>query len=189
MKRSGGDRPLIEIEASATGRRLAWETQNNYLAMLDDVMAWSLKERLIPDNVASDIPPLAKRDAAETQRLPCRVTELQEIFNAPIFTGCVDDELGFYKPGPDIIRRSRYWLPIIALFTGMRMGEILQLPPGHIRRSQAGTDFIVLTRNMKLKTENAAREMPLHPALHSFGFVEWVEERRKGSVAPLLPPR
>jgi hypothetical protein len=63
------------------------------------------------------------------------------------------------------------------------MGET-PIAPGHIRRSQAGTDFIVLTRNMKLMTENAAREIPLHPALHSFGFVEWVEERRKGSVAP-----
>jgi integrase len=187
MKRGDADRPLIEIaEANVSGRRLAWETQNNYLAMLDDVMAWSLKERLIPDNVASDIPPLAKRDAAEAQRLPFQSGELQKIFNAPIFTGCADDELGFSKPGPNIIRRSRYWLPLVALFTGMRMGEILQLTPSHVRRSEAGTHFIVLTRDMKLKTENAAREIPLHPSLQSFGFVAWVEERRKAGAALLF---
>ena len=65
------------------------------------------------------------------------------------------------------------------------MGEILQLTPGHVRRSAKGTSFLVLTRDMKLKTGSAEREVPIHPELVKLGFLRWVEERRR-SGADLL---
>ncbi len=137
-------------DANRSGRTLAWETQSTYLKMLSDVMAWAVRERLIADNVAERISPLKIRQTGEARRLPFSASELQSIFSAPLFTGCVDDERRFSKPGANVIRRSRYWLPLIALFTGMRMGEILQLTPDHIRKSVKGTPFLVLTRDMKL---------------------------------------
>lgn len=164
--------------SNRTSNRLSWETQSNYLKMLSDLMAWAVRERLIFDNVAEKIVPRAVREPAETQRLPFSTTELKAIFNAPIYTGCVDDKRGFAKPGESIIRGSRYWLPLLALYTGMRMGEILQLSPSHIRTSEKGTPFIVLTRDMLLKTDNAEREIPIHPELVRLGFIEWVGARR-----------
>lgn len=168
-------------EANKSERQLAWETQNSYLRMADDLFGWLVKERLIGDNPAIGIIPLRKREAAETQRLPFDATELEAIFNAPIYTGCVDDENGFAKPGPNIIKRSRYWVPLLALYSGMRMGEILQLTPGHIRRSATGTDYIVLTRDMVLKSDAAEREIPVHPVLLRLGFLDWVEQNFNNS--------
>lgn len=186
-KQKGRARSLAKIaEANADGRTLAWETQNNYLKMMDDLMGWAVKERLVPDNVAHDIPPLKKREAAENQRLPFLSDELASIFAQPIFTGCLDDERGYAKPGPNVIRRSRYWLPLVALFMGMRMGEILQLTTGHIRVSRAGNPFIVLTRDMRLKTDSAEREIPVHPMLQRLGFLDWVDARRQAGKHDLF---
>lgn len=175
-----GKRSMVKIaEANRSGRTLAWETQSTYLKMLSDLMAWALRERLIGDNVAEQISPLKVRKPAETQRLSFSKDELRAMFSAPLFTGCVDDERRFSKRGTNLVRRSRYWLPLLALFTGMRMGEILQLSPAHVRKSPRGTPFIVLTRDMKLKTVSAEREVPIHPELVKLGFLEWVDERHR----------
>lgn len=182
-KSSQKNLPLDRIaQSNKTGKSLAWETQKNYLKMLSNLLEWARKERLVSDNVADGLVPQKRREAAETARLPFNGTELSAIFSAPVFTGCVDDQHGFAKPGPNIIKRSRYWLPLLALFTGMRMGEILQLTPDHIRQSATGTNFIALTRDMTLKTDSAMREIPLHPELERLGFVEWVNEQRDASV-------
>lgn len=186
-KRATGKRTLEQIAASnKTGATLAWETQNNYLRMADNLFGWMVKERLIPDNPASGISPLRRRAAPETQRLPFNPGELQSIFSAPLYTGCVDDEHRFSRVGPNIVRRSRYWVPLLALFTGMRMGEVLQLTPDHVRRSAQGTNFIVLTRDMKLKTDGAEREIPIHPELERMGFLVWVEEKRNAKAGALF---
>lgn len=186
-KKMGGRRTLEQIAASnKTGTTLAWETQNNYLRMADNLFGWMVKERLIPDNPASGINPLRRREAPETQRLPFKTGELQSIFATPLYTGCVDDEHGFSKVGPNIVRRSRYWVPLLALFTGMRMGEVLQLTPDHVRLSPQGTNFIVLTRDMKLKTDGAEREIPIHPELECMGFLDWVEEKRNAKAGALF---
>ncbi|RVQ68949.1 site-specific integrase [Croceicoccus ponticola] len=183
FNKKSGERSLAKIaEANRTGQYLAWETQNNYLKPLSDLFDWARRERLITDNVAEKISPLATRKPADEQRDPFNAEELQRIFDIPMFTGSVDDERRFNKRGSNLTRRSRYWAPLLALFTGMRMGEILQLNPDHICTTAKGTHFIVLTRDMKLKTGSASREVPIHPQLIDLGFLEWVESRRKAGV-------
>lgn len=165
-------------DRNGIGATLSWTTQSIYLKMLSDLLGWAVRERLVADNVAQGIAPLKRREAAEEQRLPFRADELTSIFAAPIYTGCVDDGPGFAKVGANVIRRSRYWLPLVALFSGMRMNEILQLTPEHVRASPKGTSYFVITRDMVLKTENAEREIPVHPRLAEIGFIEWVDQRR-----------
>ena len=182
-----GNRSIAKIaDANRSGKTLAWETQNSYLKMLSDLLGWAKRERLVHDNVAEQISPLRARQPAESQRLPFSDEELQSLFALPLFTGSVDDERSFKRVGPNLVRRSRYWAPLLGLFTGMRMGEIVQLTPEHVRVSPAGTPFIVLTRDMKLKTGNAEREVPIHPQLIELGFLDWVEERRKAGAKILF---
>jgi len=182
-----GDVHSARRKQMAEDRTLSWETQANYLKSMSDVMAWAVREQLVPFNPAEHITPLRKREAAENQRLPFTVEELKTIFSAPLFTGSKDDERSFAIPGPNIIRRSRYWVPLVALYSGMRMGEILQLTPEHVRKSAKGTPFFVLTRDMKLKTGNAEREVPVHPELIRVGFLDWVEEQRQRKSGLLFP--
>ncbi len=53
--------------------------------------------------------------------------QLQAIFNASFYTGCQDDEAGYAKPGPNVIRRGRFWVLLLSLWTAMRLGECCQL--------------------------------------------------------------
>ncbi len=46
---------------------------------------------------------------------------------------------------------------------------------------------MVLTPDMKLKNENAQREVPVHPVLQQIGFLSWIERRRADPSALLFP--
>ncbi len=120
-------------------------------------------------------------------KLPFEDDELRRIFNRPIYTGCKDDQNGFAKPGPNIVRRSRHWAPLIGLFMGLRAGEILQLTPAHFRVSDGGAPFAVLTPDMRLKNDNAQREIPVHPTLIAIGLLAWIERRRQNPNDKLFP--
>jgi integrase len=45
---------------------------------------------------------------------------------------------------------------------------------------------MVLTPDMKLKNENAQREVPVHPVLQQIGFLSWIERRRADPSALLF---
>lgn len=74
---------------------------------------------------------------------------------------------------------SRYWIPLLACFTGMRQSEIAQLD---------GDDIVDLNGtwcidsndrgDKRLKNNNAKRIVPLHPVLVDTGLVPFVERRR-----------
>lgn len=166
---------------------LSWATHEKYLSALTRFMAWAHKADVVEKNYADGLNPLGKKPDGSVAKFPFEDDELQRIFLRPIYTGCVNDERGFAKPGTNIIRRSRYWAPLISLFAGLRAGEILQLTPDHFRVSPAGSPFIVLTPDMKLKNDNAQREIPVHPMLQQIGLLDWVERRRASLSSPLFP--
>ncbi|MEP9374420.1 site-specific integrase [Mesorhizobium sp. KR1-2] len=188
-KRAGKGRSLEEAAALADERglpKMAFETQVTYLNMMLRFLKWAHNEEHIQDIRLGDIEPLATKGRPEGKRRSFTDHQLTAIFHAPIYTGCMDDEYRFARPGPHIVRRSRYWVPLIALFTGMRLGEILQLTTEHIRKSEAGTNFIVLTPDMRLKTPESEREIPIHSALVSFGFLNFVDEKRANGKIELF---
>jgi integrase len=180
-KKLFGDLPLRELVKKRTDPRyrvMKRATQTTYLEMAERFFEWAVNEELIVRNPSRDLQSTAEKVAPEDQRDPYTTDELNRIFNAPIYTGCIDDRRRFAKRGPNIIKRSRYWLPLVALFTGARPEEILQFTPDHVQTSEAGTPFFILTRDMKIKTINGRREIPIHPTLASAGFLDFVAEKR-----------
>ncbi|MFT3731617.1 MAG: hypothetical protein QM780_09405 [Hyphomicrobium sp.] len=58
---------------------------------------------------------------------PWTIDELNRMFGAPIYVGC-QSEIHWKQPGQTILRHSaKYWVPLISLFSDMRLGEIIQL--------------------------------------------------------------
>ncbi|MBL0372602.1 site-specific integrase [Rhizobium sp. KVB221] len=76
---------------------------------------------------------------------------------------------------------GRFWLPLVAMFTGMRLGEIIWLRREDIQ-VRAGVMCIALeeTEERKLKTEASTRVVPLHSTLLSLGFGRLVDACRPG---------
>ncbi|MER9485076.1 site-specific integrase [Mesorhizobium sp. M0563] len=138
------------------------------------------------DGIKVAMPRIKKFIAKGNTYEPFSVSDLNKLFSLPLFVSCIDDENGCHTPGPNLPMRHRYWAPILALWTGMRMNEILQLEKADIRRSIDNIPFIQVTDQehgdysgtgfeKRLKTGNAVRNIPLHHQLIAMGFLRWVD--------------
>jgi integrase len=135
-----------------------------------------------------------KHSQVQSGYQPFSIEQLNRIFALPLFHGCQDDENGCHRSGPHLPRRHRYWAPIIALWTGMRSNEILQLEKEDIG-IEAGVHYIAVTDEAsgpllpggvpkRLKTKGAVRNIPIHPQLAATGLVDWVQLRPSGRLFP-----
>lgn len=129
---------------------------------------------------------------------PFTVSELQTIFHQPLYTGCQNDEHGINRPGPNHPRRSRFWVPLISAFSGLRMQEILQLERRDVQETDgiyffsindkpAGLDYAEREYVKRLKTQNSLRKVPIHPELIRIGFLHFVDTAEREWLFPDMP--
>jgi len=104
-------------------------------------------------------------------RLPFSDNDLTKLFNSEQYT-----KTGKLKTA------SMYWVPLIAVFTGARMGEILQLETHDIKRDGANTYISIDDTNpastdpdKRLKQTGSKRVIPAHSQLMALGFTQFVE--------------
>jgi integrase len=95
-------------------------------------------------------------------------------------------------------KASMFWVPLIALFTGMTRNEIVQLELDDIYRID-GTPIIDINENgtKRLKEQGndndednstgRPRRIPIHPQLLSMGFIEFVDHQRTKGHNRLFP--
>ncbi len=168
--------PLEErlIEAQRLGLRpLSDSSRNLYIEIMAGMLSWAKNEGHRLDNPAEGLR-LKKRSTRK--RLPFSEAELQRIFNAPIYTGCRNDESGYAKPGSSIIRRQRFWAPLISLYSGLRINEICQLDVQDVLQKK-GIWVIRLwadeEQGRTLKTPGSERLVPIHSKLIEIGFLDY----------------
>jgi integrase len=89
---------------------------------------------------------------------------------------------------------AAFWLPLLGLFTGARLGELAPLTAADVTTDQAtGIPIITITEDRengrRLKTAASARVVPVHPELVRLGLLRFVEEAKRGigSEARLFP--
>lgn len=143
------------------------------LQALQSLLTWCLKH-----NYLSDQKPLATKGKftmtkteRETQTKGAerfKVEELNIIFEPVAYQK-------YYTLNTKIKSEARYWLPLIGLFTGMRLEEIAQLQKEDIKTIN-GIDIFDINRNngKSLKTQAAFRAIPIHPTLLKMGFMDYV---------------
>ncbi|WCS25220.1 site-specific integrase [Methylobacterium sp. NMS14P] len=173
--------------------RLRPSTINHYLDALATLFNYAEGEGWITQNPAKRL--ALKGVKKRGRRDPFTTAELTKIFKAPLFTGCLDDEGGYAKPGLNRPRRGRFWVPLISLFTGMRQGEIAQLRTDDVRLFQgvlcifiaADGDDVDEADRKRIKTDAGERYVPVHPTLEQIGFARHVERMRKAGVERLFP--
>ncbi len=182
---------VAAAEAKGECRLISTANLNAYINRFGGVMNWAINEGYLDRNPLKGLKlldPVRKRD----KRRPFSPEQLQRIFNAPIYTGCKDDENGYAVPGEQRPRRARYWVPLIALFSGMRLNEICQLEVSDIReiegvacfRVQAGVSLA--GEEKRVKTTASERIVPIHSELVRFGFLAFVEVQRSRGETSLF---
>jgi integrase len=82
------------------------------------------------------------------------------------------------------------WIPLIALSSRMRSGEICQLRKSDVRHKNGVWTFEVLAEGegQHTKSEAAERNMPVHSELIACGFLDYWKALPAGQLWPALRP-
>lgn len=161
---------------------------NVNLANLSSFLNWAVNEELLVRNPMRGLrlpDEVGKRD----KRHPFSAEQLRLVFNAPLYRGCQDGDRGYAKPGNQRPRNARFWVPLIALYSGMRLNEITQLDVADIRAIEGISCFVISEASLvgcndkTLKTGGSERFVPIHDHLIDCGLLAYVEQQaREGQV-------
>jgi integrase len=189
------DKTVFEaVELGDKLPKLTPETANGYLRMLGGLFRYALNEGMIDADPSAGLLFQKSKVRAKDKRLPFDTQDLRAVFTAPLYAGCIDDGFGYSKPGPNIIRRGRFWVPLIALYSGMRLNEICQLTLDDFV-VQDGVDIMLIRdgddgETKRVKTDAGVRFVPVHPELRRIGLLDYIEEQRRNAndtTAPAFP--
>ena len=116
------------------------------------------------------------------------IKELKTLFAGPLFGDVPTNER--ISPGQHSIETALYWAMLIALFSGMRQGEICQLRTDDMQRRGNVWVFTVTGdgAGQSLKTNAAARIVPIHSALIRCGLTNYLRALPSGQLFPALKP-
>lgn len=119
----------------------------------------------------------------ENKRKPWTQSEVDAFFSLPLFARY---ELPTQqRAGKD----AAYWIPLLGLFTGARIGELCQLRASDVFERD-GLTFISINEEAEgstVKTSASVRDIPVHSELARLGFLEYVDATRKAGHERLWP--
>jgi integrase len=171
-------------------------TLKSYLINLTAIFNYAVREEYLEKNPAKGLQDTVPKVSKKGRWKPFEKTQLQAIFNAPLYTGCKDSEYGYAIPGPNHPRRGRFWVPLLALYHGIRLNEACQLLVTDVPTINGITVLVIqedLEENIpemeekKLKTEASTRSIPLHPELVKMGFLKYIEGIEASGESRLFP--
>ena len=178
-------RGLSITEAVAKAAELGLPTlspktiNETYLAFMGSAFRWGMSEGWLSINPVKDLS-VVETVADADKRTPFTAAQLNALFRSGPW-----QERGKSTEGDPL----RYWGPLVALFQGMRRGEIAQLdvadvetsgdiPAIHVQPSKDGK---------RVKSAAGRRVLPVHPELVRMGFLAFVEGQRRAGHTQLFP--
>ena len=165
-------------------------TINKSLTLLSAIVSNAEREGRL-DAWTSFVNPFGKglklaRDTRESEgREPFTAADIAAIFRTPIYIANHRPRGGGGEAG--------YWLPLIAIFTGARQGELAQLRIADLRQDPETTVWyfdIGTEGGRSIKTASARRKVPLHSALLQVGLLRYRQvllDKGAALEAPLWP--
>ncbi len=88
-----------------------------------------------------------------------------------------------YKASRYNINYPKFWIPLIALYTGCRLNEVCQLEVGDIITENGIHLFMIKETGdrQSVKNTSSTRAIPIHPVLIKLGLLELVEQIKNSS--------
>tara|TARA_R110002126_G_scaffold5275_5_gene28019 strand:- start:984 stop:2660 length:1677 start_codon:yes stop_codon:yes gene_type:complete len=181
--RSLPDTPVAEMPAVAKARGLPIVDRNNARIIMET--ASSFLRRLVERGLLARDPcvglAIRKDPRAQRKRRSFTTGELQSLFDAEPYLTQSDAKQVF---------DGAYWVPLIALLSGMRLAEVCQLWTDDIAAID-GTMSIRVRHNpqrgQRLKTIGSERVIPVHSELVRLGFGRWATRRTANGPERLFP--
>ena len=165
---------LRKLAGMAHKQTISVTRVNHLLMPLTGLFAWLHKHEIISHNPAHNLllPKVAMRP--DEQRNRYSNEQIKQIF----------DEVRHFKD----LEAPRYWRPLIAAFSGMRVNEICQLRLEDLREVDGIWVFDVNNKQDKsTKNLSSLRLLPIHPYLLNAGLLKYANDLHKNNQTRLFP--
>lgn len=161
-------------------KTLSSKSINDRLEAISSMFRWATREKILVDNPAIGL--RVVDDTPEIEKVaPFTIQDIQKIFFS-----------GDYKRS-EFKNSAQFWVPLIGLYTGMRLEEICQLYCKDVYEDEDGIYIIDINLNdggindKELKTKNAIRKIPVHQYLIERGIKDFVVSMKKSGENRLFP--
>jgi integrase len=161
--------------------RTAPNTVDKYISALSALYKRARKRGDIETNPFTEQRPARSRQK-KIGWAPYTIEELNTLFSAKAF------KAERIRPSRHDFSSTLAWLPLIALFSGMREGEICQLRKVDLR-TDGGIHFFNVTEEgegQSVKTEAGVRKVPVHSELIRCGLLDYIKALPAGSLFPWI---
>lgn len=170
---------------------------DNFFKRLEHVqqfLRFCVEKNYISEQTLTEVTIVTRKNTQKLRNKAARERDVDGIEDADGCVAFTQDELKrlFGPTFAKHARRSaaRYWIPLMACYTGMRVAEASQLRPEdfvvvdeipcvRIRGGVTVTDESgQILGTTRVKTAGSRRTIPLHPALLELGLLDYVATRR-----------
>ncbi len=133
---------------------------NKHISRLGALLRYCVDEGVISSNPASGLK-ISDKKRADEERNAYSKDDVKKIINAV---------------PRDSKLPERYWIPLIGLYSGMRLNEICQMYVSDIIKFDGYWCISInAEKDKRLKNTASERVIPIHPVLLELGFLEYVE--------------
>lgn len=139
---------------------------NKNIEKIKSVFIWAVQRKYMSVNILDKmrIKDKAQKVQAKDQRDRFNSDDLGQIFGSDKYVKSTH------------IRTYEYWLPLLGLYTGARLGELSQLRLNDVYKEDNVWLIDFNEQDDKtLKTVNSVRKVPIHKTLVKLGFVKYVQ--------------
>lgn len=174
---------IAEVLAMNPEQTLNVATINTALEAVGSLLEWYVREEILDRNPAKGLQVKDTRQAIDLRESFLQ-DDLERIFAHPKFT-----QGKFISP-------AYFWIPLIGLFTGMRLEEIAQLFCKDVYQDKESSLWVIDLNDIgkdenglgkSLKNKNAHRRIPIHQTLVDLGLLEYWKQIAKAKHIRLFP--
>jgi integrase len=187
-----GDGSIVEKAERARELKLAPLAPETVKAHLAVWRSFFEDEGVVPSPVA-DFKVRARRKRGGQKRDGFTDQEVGTVFASALFQGALSKDRP-YDSGAHLVDTWHFWAPLIACFTGARIGEIAQLRPQDVVSSVEHGQRLWALRiteegegERRLKNAASERVVPIHAELRRIGLLRLAEKQKAAGAATLLP--
>ena len=172
------DKSIKEILQMDDVKPMAFESVRKNCVWIATFFKWCYEHDYIPKNPATRLVPPKQKRAASTVRA---------VFSPEDLTAIAKELSDVREKYPE--RPERYWVPLVSLYSGMRLTEICQLYLDDIVEHDGIWCFKVNKDSADKKVKSVAgwRIVPIHSTLLQAGFLDYVKELRAAGEERLWP--
>jgi integrase len=158
---------IIERTAPAINPR----TAKSYFELAKSLIRYAQDQELIEHDITANLT-FKTRNAPPPRRRTYTHEMLTKLVKGPVHTA---SQLPSWR-----MDEYKFWLPLLGLYTGARLGELCQLQLRDVRCSN--NIWLINIDNSdgkQIKNTQSIRQVPLHEELIKLGFLDFVSQQKK----------